>query len=131
MRCQGYFLKLLWGRGCVGWRAIFFINNKKKKATENYKQGFSYGLKSGRSPPQIKDLIQFEDDLVRIVKELKFAKERIIFKKILRQDMKQTSMKTLTPADRTSIKTTYKKPNRTLKQKSTKKVSNSQNKQIY
>ena len=26
------------------WRAIFFINNNKK-ATEDYKEGFSYGLK--------------------------------------------------------------------------------------
>ena len=43
------------------WGAIFFINNNKK-ATEDYKEGFSYGLKSGRSPPHLKDLIQFEDD---------------------------------------------------------------------
>ena len=52
------------------WRAIFFINNNKK-ATEDQKEGFSYfsyGLKSGRSPPQVKHLIQFEDDFVRIVK---------------------------------------------------------------
>ena len=55
------------------WRAIVFMNNNKK-ATEDYKEGLSYGLKSGRSPLQLKDLIQFEDDLVRIVKELSFAK---------------------------------------------------------
>ena len=61
------------------WRAIFFINNNKE-ATEDYKEGFSYGLKSGRSPLQVKGLIQSEDDLVRIVKELKFHKVRIIFK---------------------------------------------------
>ena len=48
------------------------INNKK--ATKDHKQGFSYALKSGRSPPQVKDLIQFEDNLVRIVKQLSFAK---------------------------------------------------------
>ena len=51
----------------IRWRAIFFINNKKY--TEDYKQGFSYGLKSGRIPPQVKDLIQLEDDLVRIVEK--------------------------------------------------------------
>ena len=85
------------------WKAVFFINNNKK-ATEDYKQGFSYGLKSGRSPPQVKDLIQFEDDLVRIVKELKFRKVKNNFQKMLREDMKQvqTSKKTLTPADKTS-----------------------------
>ena len=38
------------------WRAIFFINSNKK-ATEDYKEGFSYGLKRGRSPLQVKDLI--------------------------------------------------------------------------
>ena len=47
------------------WRAIFFKNNNKK-AIEDHKQGFSYGSKSGRSPPQVKDLIQFEHDLIRM-----------------------------------------------------------------
>ena len=61
-------------------------------------------MKSGRSPPQVKDLIQFEDDLVRIVKELKFRKVKNNFQTKLRDDMKQvqTSNKTLTPADKTS-----------------------------
>ena len=85
------------------WRATFFINNNKK-ATEDYKQGFSYDLTSGRSPPQVKELIQFEDDLVRIVKELNFRKVKNNFQKVLCEDMKQvyTSKKTLTPADKTS-----------------------------
>ena len=85
------------------WRTIFFIN-KNKKATEDHKQGFSYGLKNVRSPPHVKDLIQFEDDLVRIVKELKFRKVKNNFQKILCEHMKQvqTSNKTLTPADKTS-----------------------------
>ena len=85
------------------WNSVFFINNNKK-ATEDYKQGFSYGLKSGRSPPQVKDLIQFEDDLVRKVKELKFCKVRNNFQKMLLEDMKQvqTSKKTLSPTDKTS-----------------------------
>ena len=49
------------------WRAIFFTNNNKK-ATKDYKEGFSYDLKRGRSPPQLKYLTQFGDDLVGIVK---------------------------------------------------------------
>ena len=114
------------------WRAIFFINNNKK-ATEDYKEGFSYGLNCGRSPLQVKDLIQFEDDLVRIVKELKFRKVKNNFQTKLREDMKQvqTSKKTLTPADKTSnmyrlhkndyqnllrnaITTSYKKANKNI-----------------
>ena len=84
------------------WRAIFFINNNKE-ASEDYKEGFNYCLKSGRSPLQVKDLIQFEDDLVRIVKELKFHKVKNNFQTKLREAMKQvqTSKKTLTPADKT------------------------------
>ena len=84
-------------------RAIFFINNNKK-ATEGYEEGFSYGLKSGRSPPQVKDLIQFEHDLVRIVKESKFRKVKNNFQTKLCEDMKQvqTLNKTLNPADKTS-----------------------------
>ena len=85
------------------WGAILFINNNKN-ATKDYKEGFGYGLKSGRSPPQVKDLIQFEDDLDRIVKELKFRKVKNNFQTKLREDMKQvqTSKKTLTPTDKTS-----------------------------
>ena len=84
------------------WRAIFYISNNKE-ATEDYKEGFNYGLKSGRSPLQVKDLIQFEDDLVRIVKELKFHKVKNNFQTKLGEAMKQvqTSKKTLTPADKT------------------------------
>ena len=46
---------------------IFFINNNIT-ANENGKKSFIYRLRSGRSPLQVKGLIQFEDDLVRIVK---------------------------------------------------------------
>ena len=125
----------------------------QKNALESYlfyKQQQKSYWRLQRSPPQVKDLIQFEDDLVRIVKELKFRKVKNNFQTKLREDMKQvqTSKKTLTPTDKTSnmyswIRTTtktfwempsqqvIKKQIRTLEQKSTKKVSNSQNKQIY
>ena len=78
--------------------------NKNKKASEDYKEGFSYGLKSSRSPPQVKDLIQFEDDLVRVVKELEFCKVKNNFQTKLRENMKQvqTPKKTQTPEDKRS-----------------------------
>ena len=59
----------------------FFINNNK--------EGFIYGLKSGKSPMQVKNLIQSEDVLVRMVKELKFHKVKDNFQTKLREDMKQ------------------------------------------
>ena len=72
----------------MSWRASFFINNNKN-AIEDHKQSFSSDLKSGESSPQLKYLIQFEDDLVRIVKELKFCKVKNNFQKRFREDMKQ------------------------------------------
>ena len=80
-------------------------------------------------------LIQFEDDLLRMVNELKFPKVKNDFQKMY-EDMKkvQTSKKTLTPADKTSImyrlnkndyqnllKNAIKKQIKTLEQKLTKK----------
>ena len=118
--------------------SYLFINNNKK-ATEDYK-GFSYGLKSGRGLLQVKDLIQFEYDLVRIVKELKFCKVKNNFQTKLCEDMKkvQNSKKTLTPADKTfnmyrlhendyqnlrrnAITTSYKKANKSIGRKIIKK----------
>ena len=138
------------------WSAIFFVNNNKK-ATLDYKEGFTYGLKSGKSPMQVKDLIRSEDVLVRIVKELKFPKVKDNFQIKLREDMKQvqtskkkTKKKALTPADKTSnmyrlhkndyqnllrsaitITTSYKEENKSIGTKSTKKVSSLPSKQIY
>ena len=80
-------------------------------------------MKSGRSPPQVKNFIQFEDDLIRTVKELKFSKVKNDFQKLFGEDMKkvQTSKKTLTPADKTfimyklnTITTTYKKASKNI-----------------
>ena len=96
----------------IHWR-IYQHQTKKdrdiyqKNALESYlfyKQQQKSYWRLQRSPPQVKDLIQFEDDLVRIVKELKFRKVKNNFQTKLREDMKQvqTSKKTLTPADKTS-----------------------------
>ena len=84
----------------MSWRAFFFINNNKN-AIEDHKQSFSYDLKSGESPPQLKDLFQFEDDLVRTVKELKFCKVKNNLQKNFREDMRQVhiSKKTLPPTN--------------------------------
>ena len=57
------------------WRAIFFISSNKK-AIEDYKLGFSYGLKNDRSPAQVKYFIQFKDDLVRIVKRINVSQSK-------------------------------------------------------
>ena len=56
------------------WKAICFINNSKE-TTESCASGSVYGLKSNKYPPQLKkELIPFEDDLIGLVKSIKFLK---------------------------------------------------------
>ena len=56
-------------------KAFFFINNGKE-ITESCASHSVYGLKSNKCHPQIKELIRFEDDLIDLVKNLKFRKVR-------------------------------------------------------
>ena len=85
------------------WKAIFFINNSKE-TNESLASGSVYGLKSNKCLPQLKELIPFEDDLVDLVKNIKFRKVRNDFQMKLREDLRkvQSLKKTLTFADETS-----------------------------
>ena len=112
------------------WKAHFY--NEKKDAKENKTQTIpeAYGLKSLDCPPQVKELIQFESDLLDMIKALKFRKTRSHFQRRLKEDINNihSTDTTLTFADKTSnlyklkkeqykkmlhdsITTTYKKAN--------------------
>ena len=112
------------------WEAIFFTNNSKE-TTKSFASGSVYGLKSTKCPPQLKELIPFEDDLIDLVKNIKFRKVRNDFQMKLHEDLRKvrSSKKTLTFADKTSnmyrlekeeyrhllqnaVTTTYKKSNK-------------------
>ena len=88
-------------------------------------------MNSNKCPPQLKELIPFEDDLVDLVKNIKFRKVRNDFQMKLHEDLRKvrSSKKTLTFADKTSnmyrlekeeyrhllqnaVTTTYKKSNK-------------------
>ena len=94
----------------------------------------TYGLKSQKTPPSIKELETFENDLIELVKNIKFRTVHNQLQRTLKSDIKliQQSSKTLTPADKTSnmyriskeeyskmrrnaITSTYKKPTKTSK----------------
>ena len=55
------------------WKAIFFISNSKE-TTESFASGSLYSLKSNKCPPQLKELITFEDDFIDLVKILDSTK---------------------------------------------------------
>ena len=84
------------------WKAIFFINSSKD-TSKSRASGSVYGLKSNKCPPQLKELIPFEDDLVDLVKNIKFSKVRNDFQMKLSEDLRKvrSSKKTLTFTDKT------------------------------
>ena len=59
------------------WKAIFFINRNRKPFNNTTEAKF--GLKSNQFPPQEKELMAFEDDLITLVKEIKFRKVKYPF----------------------------------------------------
>ena len=64
----------------------------------------TYGLKSQKTPPPINELAAFENDLIELVKSIKFRTVHNQLQRTLKSDIKliQQSSKTLTPADKTS-----------------------------
>ena len=115
------------------WKAIHFNSNDSR---DNIKEENIewYGLKSPYSPRQVKELIPFENDLVELIRNIKFRKIRNTFQEKLKEDIKliKKSNKTMTFADKTSnmyrltkeeydqlimnsITSTYKKANNNIK----------------
>ena len=95
-----------------------------------------YTLKSQKTPPPINELAAFENDLIELVKNIKFWTVHNQLQRTLKSDIKliQQSSKTLTPADKTSnmyriskeeynkmrrnaITSTYKKANENIKKR--------------
>ena len=96
----------------------------------------TYGLKSPKTPPPINELAAFENDLIELVKNIKFRAVQNQLQRTLKSDIKsiQQSSKALTPADKTSnmyrltkeeysktrrnaITSTYKKANGSIKKR--------------
>ena len=96
------------------WKALYFDNGSKDDDSlpENNDgpmdaAAFSentYGLKTTKCPPPVKDLADFEKDLLDIMTKIKFRKVECIFQKQMQRDMKdiRKSEKVLVFADKTS-----------------------------
>ena len=100
----------------------------------NDKSSERYGLKTLKCPKQAKELVPFENDLIDMLKVIKFCKVKNQFLTKLKSDIKtvKQSKKALTCADKTSnmyrlskeeheqllanaIRSTYKKANNSIK----------------
>ena len=62
-------------------KAHFYSERKDGKESETQTIPETYGLKSLNCPPQVKEIIQFESNLLDIIKSLKFGKTRSHFQK--------------------------------------------------
>ena len=89
------------------------LNNKNKSNSSNMKDNSKnkgdgtqneissrYGVKSNICPPQVKDLIAFEEDMIDLLHQIRFRKVKSNFQRKLNKDLK--TIKSLTPADKTS-----------------------------
>ena len=56
------------------WKAHFFDNEEKDKENQNNIKVENYGFKSRKCPPQVKDMIQFENDLHQMIKKIEFRR---------------------------------------------------------
>ena len=79
------------------WKATFF--------NEDQEDGFdqrTYGLKSSRTPPVVKELMAFEEDLWKLVTRLRFRRVNCEFQNKLKEDIKgtKTSKKVYFSADK-------------------------------
>ena len=80
------------------WKVIHFDMKGNNIKTE------TYGLKSQKTPSPINELAAFENDLIELVKNIKFPTVHNQLQAMLKSDIKliQQSSKTLTPAYKTS-----------------------------
>ncbi|PIK38109.1 hypothetical protein BSL78_25061 [Apostichopus japonicus] len=91
------------------WKASFFLktcNNEEDDEEDDEHHPAhteNFGFKSKKCPPQIEELRLFEDDLLRMIENVKFKKVTNQFQDKLRKDVSRIkkSTKLLIPADKT------------------------------
>ena len=82
------------------WKAHFY----EQDSNEENQTPETYGLKTQKCPPQIRDLIPFENDLIELITSVKFRYQRNQFQKKLKDDICtiNNTETTLTFADKTN-----------------------------
>jgi len=83
------------------WRALFFDNPSETENVTNR----NYGFRSEKTPPQNKELLQFENDLYSMIKNLQWRESKLSqFQVELSKDLKEmkSSNQLYVPADKTT-----------------------------
>ena len=83
------------------WRAFYFLKNEEEGDIQEEEE--YYGLNTRRCPPQIDELRSFEDDMAKLIGNIKFRKSRDTFQTSLQRDVEgiKGSEDIIVPADKT------------------------------
>ena len=86
----------------IRWKAIFFMKGGNQTEPTAPKTGLTFRLNSTKCPSQIK--VPFEEDLIKLVKNLRFRKVDNKFQRTFEKDLKdiRSSNRTLTAAGKMS-----------------------------
>ena len=81
------------------WKAHFFLNQANNDTEQDraaHRSANTYGLKSKRSAPPDAELREFEDDVARLIENVKFRDVNNEFMKELERDKKKIKPSTIT-----------------------------------
>ena len=56
----------------IRWKAIFFMKGGNQTYPATHKTGLKFGINSAKCPPQVKELVPFKEDLIKLVKNIRF-----------------------------------------------------------
>ena len=62
----------------IRWKAIFFMKCGNETEPTTHKTGLTFGLNSAKCPLEVKELVTFEEDLIKFVKNLRFRKKDLL-----------------------------------------------------
>ena len=63
-------------------------NSKNNSDNTQKENSLMYGIKTNKCPPQVKDLIAFEEETIELVHKIRFCKVKRNFQRKLRKDLK-------------------------------------------
>ena len=82
------------------WKTFFYLNPDKRPR----KQKETFGFKSRNTPPQVAEMIKFEDDLLHVIANIEFIDSKCHFQLQLRNNVKKMQQSDLifVSADKTN-----------------------------
>ena len=69
---------------CIRWKAHFFLKGEKNQENINH-----FGLSSNKTPPTILELKPFEEDVLKLLENIKFRDTKNHFQENLANDLKK------------------------------------------